>query len=230
MRTWRWASKFGAWVLIVACVGIVLSGDYQGKVMTDAQPMKMAAAEGAYETTSDFSVLTIGNQDGSEEVWAIKIPGMLGFLGNGKWGSEIKGINELKNYQVHEYTYHRKDGTQTSLQSSYQDALRQKIDANGIKLEPNIPVSYWTFRIMITLGMIGGLVGLIMLIAMRGDRNPKPHGWLTFVMICLPLLPLFGNSFGWIFSEMGRQPWIVAGVLPTTAPTPSSMVSWPSSR
>ena len=217
VRTWRWASKFGAWILIVACVGIVLSGDYQGKVMTDAQPMKMAAAEGAYETTSDFSVLTIGNQDGSEEVWAIKIPGMLGFLGNGKWGSEIKGINELKNYQVHEYTYHRKDGTQTSLQSSYQDALRQKIDANGIKLEPNIPVSYWTFRIMITLGMIGGLVGLIMLIAMRGDRNPKPHGWLTFFMICLPLLPLFGNSFGWIFSEMGRQPWIVAGVLPTTA-------------
>ena len=217
VRTWRWASKFGAWILIVACVGIVLSGDYQGKVMTDAQPMKMAAAEGAYKTTSDFSVLTIGNQDGSEEVWAIKIPGMLGFLGNGKWGSEIKGINELKNYQVHEYTYHRKDGTQTSLQSSYQDALRQKIDANGIKLEPNIPVSYWTFRIMITLGMIGGLVGLIMLIAMRGDRNPKPHGWLTFFMICLPLLPLFGNSFGWIFSEMGRQPWIVAGVLPTTA-------------
>ncbi|MBD5061336.1 cytochrome ubiquinol oxidase subunit I, partial [Xanthomonas citri pv. citri] len=40
VRTWRWASKFGAWVLIVACVGVVLSGDYQGKVMTDAQPMK----------------------------------------------------------------------------------------------------------------------------------------------------------------------------------------------
>ncbi|MGK2310380.1 cytochrome ubiquinol oxidase subunit I [Cutibacterium sp. V970] len=217
VRTWRWASKFGAWVLIVACVGIVLSGDYQGKVMTDTQPMKMAAAEGAFENTSDFSVLTIGNRDGSEEVWAIKIPGMLGFLSTGTWGEDIKGVNELKNYQVHEYTYHRRDNSQTSLQASYQDVLRQKIDANGIKLDPNVPVSYWTFRIMITLGMIGGLVGLIMLIAMRGDRNPKPHGWLTFVMICLPLLPLFGNSFGWIFSEMGRQPWLVAGVLPTTA-------------
>ncbi|MBD4652712.1 cytochrome ubiquinol oxidase subunit I, partial [Xanthomonas citri pv. citri] len=95
------------------------SGDYQGKVMTDAQPMKMAAAEAAYQNTSDFSVLTIGNKDGSEEVWALKIPGMLGFLGNGKWGSQIKGINELKSYQVHEYTYHRKDGSQTSLQTSY---------------------------------------------------------------------------------------------------------------
>ena len=217
VRTWRWASKFGAWVLIVACVGVVLSGDYQGKVMTDAQPMKMAAAEAAYQNTSDFSVLTIGNKDGSEEVWALKIPGMLGFLGNGKWGSQVKGINELKSYQVHEYTYHRKDGSQTPLQASYQNVLRQKIDANGIKLEPNVPLSYWTFRIMITLGMIGGLIGLVMLIAMRGGRNPKPHGWLTLFMIALPLLPLFAISFGWIFTEMGRQPWIVAGVLPTTA-------------
>lgn len=70
---------------------------------------------------------------------------------------------------------------------------------------------------MITLGMIGGLIGLVMLIAMRGGRNPKPHRWLTFFMIALPLLPLFAISFGWIFTEMGRQPWIVAGVLPTTA-------------
>ncbi|PZQ66832.1 MAG: cytochrome ubiquinol oxidase subunit I, partial [Cutibacterium acnes] len=93
----------------------------------------------------------------------------------------------------------------------------QKIDANGIKLEPNVPLSYWTFRIMITLGMIGGLIGVVMLIAMRGGRNPKPHRWLTFFMIALPLLPLFAISFGWIFTEMGRQPWIVAGVLPTTA-------------
>ncbi|MSS44822.1 cytochrome ubiquinol oxidase subunit I [Cutibacterium sp. WCA-380-WT-3A] len=216
-RTWRWASKFGAWVLIIAGIGVVFSGDYQGKVMTDAQPMKMAAAEGAFKNTSDFSVLTIGNKDGSEEVWALKIPGMLGFLGTGKWGEEIKGIDDLKNYQVHEYTYHRRDNSQTSLQASYQDVLRQKIDANGIKLEPNVPVSYWTFRIMITLGMIAVIVGIVMLVAMRGDRNPKPHGWLSVFMTLLPLLPLFANSFGWIFSEMGRQPWIVAGVLPTTA-------------
>ena len=142
---------------------------------------------------------------------------MLGFLANGEWGSQIKGIDGLKNYPVHEYTYHRNDGSQTSLQSSYQNVLRQKINANGIKLEPNVPLSYWTFRIMIGLGMIGTLIGVAMLIAMRGGRNPQPHKWLTSFMIALPLLPLFGISFGWIFTEMGRQPWIVAGVLPTTA-------------
>lgn len=220
-RTWRWATKFGAWVLIIAGVGIVVSGDYQGKVMTDAQPMKMAAAEGAYEQTSDFSILTIGTLDGSEEVFAIKIPGMLGFLGNGKWGSTIQGIDDLKNVDMNQYTYRRKDGTQTELQSSYQEVLTSHVAKDGIKLEPNIPVSYWTFRIMITLGMIAILAGLVMLVWLAKDRNPVHRRWLSLVLVLIPLTPLFANSFGWIFSEMGRQPWIVAGVLPTvTAASP----------
>ena len=33
--------------------------------------------------------------------------------------------------------------------------------------------------------------------------------------IALPLLPLAANSFGWIFTEMGRQPWIVFGLMQT---------------
>ena len=36
-------------------------------------------------------------------------------------------------------------------------------------------------------------------------------------MLTVVLAPLFGNSAGWIFTEMGRQPWIVAGVLPTAS-------------
>ena len=31
----------------------------------------------------------------------------------------------------------------------------------------------------------------------------------------MPLLPLLANSFGWIFTEMGRQPWIVFGEMLT---------------
>ena len=33
--------------------------------------------------------------------------------------------------------------------------------------------------------------------------------------ILLPLLPLAANSFGWIFTEMGRQPWVVFGLMTT---------------
>jgi cytochrome d ubiquinol oxidase subunit I len=37
------------------------------------------------------------------------------------------------------------------------------------------------------------------------------------VGLALPLLPLAGNSLGWLFTEMGRQPWLVFGLMPTTA-------------
>jgi cytochrome d ubiquinol oxidase subunit I len=35
------------------------------------------------------------------------------------------------------------------------------------------------------------------------------------VAILLPFLPLAANSIGWVFTEMGRQPWIVWGLMPT---------------
>ena len=215
-RTWRWATKFGAWVLIVAGVFTVISADYQGKVMTDVQPMKMASAEGAFDSTADFSLLTIGKLDGSQEIFAIKVPGLLGYLGTGKWGEPIKGINELKDVDLNEYSYHRRDGSQTSLQSSYQQVLQKHVAASGIRLQPNIPVTYWTFRIMITLGMLAILAGLVMLVWIAKGRNPAHMKWLSLVLVLVPIAPLLANSFGWIFTEMGRQPWIVAGVLPST--------------
>ena len=42
--------------------------------------------------------------------------------------------------------------------------------------------------------------------------------------VALPLLPVVANSFGWIFTEMGRQPWAVFGLM-TTATAVSPGVS-----
>ena len=95
--------------------------------------------------------------------------------------------------------------------------LREKVDANNIDLAPSIGLSYWSFRLMIGLGMAGALIGLIMLIELRGGRNPRQTGWHNFWTFVTPFLPLIGISFGWIFTEMGRQPWIVTGVLPTAS-------------
>ena len=66
--------------------------------MTDVQPMKMAAAEGLYTTESpaSFSVLTIGSLDGSREVFALKIPYLLSFLGTGDPNGTVQGINDLQ--------------------------------------------------------------------------------------------------------------------------------------
>jgi cytochrome d ubiquinol oxidase subunit I len=188
----RTAFRLGAVTLLVAGLGTIVSGDYQGKVMTEVQPMKMAAAEGLYETSepAPFSLLTIGTLDGSKEVYKLEIPRLLSYLGTGSFDGKVEGINTLQS--EYEKTYGPGD------------------------YSPNIPISYWTFRIMITLGGLAMAAGVWMLWATRRSRAPAGK-WLLRTAIVLPLLPLFANSFGWIFTEMGRQPWIVFGLMPTSA-------------
>jgi cytochrome d ubiquinol oxidase subunit I len=44
-----------------------------------------------------------------------------------------------------------------------------------------------------------------------GPRAPAPPRWLWTALIWTALFPVLGNSFGWIFTEMARQPWVVYG-------------------
>ena len=90
---YRKATRFGAIFALVASLGVVVTGDTQGKIMTEVQPMKMAAAEGLYETTSNapFSVLSIGSLDGSEATRIIEIPGLLSFLATGTLRRDGRG-------------------------------------------------------------------------------------------------------------------------------------------
>jgi cytochrome d ubiquinol oxidase subunit I len=80
---------------------------------------------------------------------------------------------------------------------------------------PNIPVAYWTFRLMMGLGFLSMAIGLFVLWITRKDGLPKAGKLWTGLMFAAPLSSLFAISFGWIFTEMGRQPFIVFGVLPT---------------
>ncbi|MDX6253000.1 MAG: cytochrome bd ubiquinol oxidase subunit [Kribbellaceae bacterium] len=187
----RTALRLGAVVVIVAGAGVALSGDQQGKVMTQVQPMKMAAAEALYETEkpASFSIFTIGTLDGSREVFSVKVPYLLSFLATGHFDGEVKGINTL------------------------QQAYEQLYGPGSYK--PNIPLAYWTFRLMIGVGMASTAIAIWLLWATRRGRAPTK--WLVRTAVLLPLLPLFANSFGWIFTETGRQPWLVFGLLPTAS-------------
>src|SRR4029079_1620391 len=133
------AVRTGAAVLLAAGLGVAITGDTQGKIMTEVQPMKMAAAEGLYETESSagFSVFTIGSLDGSEEKFAIKIPGLLSFLATGSFDGEVEGINQLRDQ--YEKTYGQDPGASYYTAGDY---------------VPIIPVTYWAFRLMIGLGML----------------------------------------------------------------------------
>jgi cytochrome d ubiquinol oxidase subunit I len=202
------AVRTGAAVLLAAGLGVAISGDAQGKVMTDVQPMKMAAAEGLYDTekSAGFSLLTIGSLDGSHEKFAIKIPGLLSFLGTGHTGGTVQGINQLR--EQYQETYGQDPGATYYSPGDY---------------TPVIWLTYWTFRIMIGMGLLAAAIAAWILVGTRRGRVPQGR-LVLWAAIALPFLPLFANSFGWIFTEIGRQPWAVFGLM-TTAQSVSPGVS-----
>ena len=179
-------------MVLVAATGVALSGDRQAKVMTEVQPMKMAAAEALYESkeSAGFSIFTVGTLEGKDEVFSLRIPGLLSFLGKGSFSAPIEGVNDIQ------ATYAAKYGP-----GDY---------------TPNIPLTYWTFRLMMGVGMSSALAAVWVLWSFRKGRLPR-NRWCGRLALLLPLTPLFGNAFGWIFTEMGRQPWIVFGLMPTSA-------------
>jgi cytochrome bd ubiquinol oxidase subunit I len=198
-QTFRHGVRTGATVLLVAGLGVAFTGDVSGKVMTDVQPMKMAAAEALYDTQScaPFSVLTVGNLNGSQHTDVIQIPCLLSFLGTGHFNGTIRGIDDLR--AEYKATYGQDPGQPYYSPGDY---------------TPIIPVTYWTFRLMIGLGLLTAAAALLILFATRKGRAPTSRWWVR-LGILLPLLPVAANSFGWIFTEMGRQPWVVFGLMTT---------------
>ena len=212
----RFAATFAAIAMMVSGVGLVITGDESGKIMTQVQPMKMAAAEALYETAGSdgsgapFSILTIGTLDGSRPLFAIEVPNVLSFLATGTWDGKVQGINELKAAHA--------EGRLVDPSNELQQAYAEHMRAWGVETAtPIIPVTYWSFRLMIGLGMAAIGVAVLVLWFLRKGKLPPNHIIWTLLMVAMTLGPLFSNSFGWIFTEIGSQPWLVSGVLPTMA-------------
>ena len=186
----RGTLKLGLVTMLISIVMVSVSGDITARIMTEQQPMKMAAAEALYDTTESapFSVFTIGTLDGSRSVFQIDIPSVLSFMSTGNFNGVVEGVNDLEAKYDQEFG----PGDYT----------------------PNIPLAYWSFRLMIGFGFLGALFALLALWQMR--RGGTPHGrWFAPAMISLPFIPLLANSFGWIFTETARQPWAVFGLIRT---------------
>jgi len=185
----RTALRFGLIVNVIAFVGVALSGDQLSLVMVETQPMKMAAAEALYQTTAgaSFSIFTWGTPDGSSELFSIRVPYLLSILSTHDPMGTVEGINDL--------------------QAQYQTEFGPG------DYTPIIWITYWSFRWMIGLGALSALVSLVGLWLTRGGRTPS--GWAWKVAIWAAPLPLLASLVGWTFTEMGRQPWIVFGLMRT---------------
>jgi len=182
----RESLKMGCVVAVLFGVLVTLTGDMQAKVMTDVQPMKMAAAEAIWDTQApaSFSVFTLGTPDGEHELFSVRIPYLLSYLAEGDFTAEVEGIRDVQ-----------RDSEERFGPGDYR---------------PIIPVTYWSFRYMIGFGIVTILLGLVGLWMLRGGRLPENVWYYRLAMWTIPF-PLIANSFGWLFTEMGRQPWVVYG-------------------
>ncbi|WP_080795499.1 cytochrome ubiquinol oxidase subunit I [Corynebacterium pacaense] len=179
----------GWWTTVISSVALFITGDIQAKLMFVQQPMKMASAESLCHTQTDpaFSILTIGTHNNCESViHLLEVPWVLPFLAQGKFtGVTLEGVLDL----------------QEKAEALYGPG----------NYAPNLFVTYWSFRAMIGL-MLGSLaIAAIAWLLLRGKRTPggRIATWFAYGSLAAIPFPFLANSAGWIFTEMGRQPWVV---------------------
>ena len=92
---------------------------------------------------------------------------------------------------------------------------------------PNAPVLFWTFRLMVGIGLVMVAIGLVSLWLRWRDRLYDQRWFLRVCTLASPL-GFFAVTFGWITTEHGRQPWVIYGQLRTAdalSPVPAGSLA-----
>jgi cytochrome d ubiquinol oxidase subunit I len=181
--------RLAAVVAIIGAVMVGLIGHQQAQYMVRTQPMKMAAAEALYnsEDPAGLSLLTITKPGSQDLLVDIRIPRMLSLLSYNRLSGEVQGINQL----------------QAQYEAQY----------GAGNFVPIVPITYWSFRVMVGAGVLMiGLAAWALILALRKRFTPGIFlRWLPLAVA----LPYLANSAGWLLTELGRQPWIVVGLMKT---------------
>jgi cytochrome d ubiquinol oxidase subunit I len=193
--------------LIVAVPATLLQlvvGNRFGAAVTSAQSMKIAASEAQWNTCQpcSFSLFQIGGftKDDPTPSFSIQVPRLLSYMATGSFDGKVQGLNQL----------------QAQEESAY----------GAGNYMPNIRVVYWSMRVMAYAGM------LMFLVAVLGAwlywrKKLERARWFQRTAIAAIAFPYIAATAGWLLTEMGRQPWIVQGLLLTSkANSPSVSTTW----
>ena len=193
-------------VLALSGVLTLVVGHFNGVLMTEQQPMKMAAADAVFETEDGvgLSLFATGDMKSNPEGVNrnIQVPNLLSFIMTGKPQSEVEGVNNLN------------------------EEYQQKYGPG--EYAPIVAVAYWSWRVMLGCGFLLAIFGVIGWYLARKDRLEQSTRFLK-VAVPTAFLPFVASAAGWIFAEMGRQPWVVFGLLKTefgVSPNVSSTEVW----
>ena len=188
----RRALKVAIPVVAVASLATAAVGHFNGVLMTEQQPMKMAAADAVFETKegAGLSLFATGDLESNPEGLNrnIEIPNALSFMATLDPNGKVEGINDIN--------------------AEYQERYGPG------EYAPVVAVAYWSWRVMLGAGVASLLLGLGAWWKLRkGTLESSP--WMLKLLVAGAALPFLANSAGWIFTEMGRQPWVVFGLLQT---------------
>jgi cytochrome d ubiquinol oxidase subunit I len=192
VEVFRHAAKLALIVLVpVSAVNLAL-GSHLGVVVTDYQPMKIAATEALWDTEQPaaFSVFQIGgfSEDDQTPSFDIEIPRLLSVLATGSLDGEVQGMNELQSQYEQQY-------------------------GPGDYIPP-VEAAYWSMRVMAYLGTLVFLVAAVGAFLLWRGRLERTR-WFLWAGVVSIAFPYLAALAGWVLSEVGRQPWIVQGLLKT---------------
>lgn len=178
----------------------ILVGDMHGLNTLEYQPQKVAAMEGNWDTQSNVPLLlfAIPDDEARENKFEIGIPNMASIILKHKAEGVVPGLNDF-------------------------------VTDDGEIMHPRVAPVFWSFRVMVGTGMlmlvISWAASVMMLRKRRGvDGLPKP---MLYALIGMSFSGWLATLAGWYTTEIGRQPWLVQGVLSTkaaVADVPSPMV------
>jgi cytochrome d ubiquinol oxidase subunit I len=181
----------------------LIVGNRFGEAVTSAQSMKIAASEAQWDTCQpcSFSLFQIGGftEDDQTPSFSIQVPRLLSYMATGSFKGEVKGLTEL--------------------QSQEESAFGPG------NYMPNVRVIYWSMRVMAYTGMLMFLVAAVGAWLYR-KRKLEQARWFLWAAVVSIALPYVAATAGWVLTEMGRQPWIVQGLLKTEDAVSPTVSAW----
>jgi cytochrome d ubiquinol oxidase subunit I len=199
----RRAAKLALIVLVPVSALNLWFGSNFGIVVTEQQPMKIAAVEAQWQTCSHcaFSLFQIGGFTRSDETpsFEVSVPGLLSFLATGSFDGTVQGLTALQSQEA----------------SSY----------GAGNYVPPVEAVYWSMRVMAYLGTLLLLVAVVGAYLYRRGRLEQRR-WFQWTAVVAISFPFLASLAGWLLTELGRQPWIVFGLLRTADATSPSVGAW----
>jgi len=179
----------------------ILAGDFHGLNTLEHQPQKVAAMEGNWDTGPNTPLVLFGIPDEQTRStdFEISIPNGASLILKHSADGVVPGLNDF-------------------------------IAEDGTVQHPPVAPVFFSFRIMVATGMAMLLLSWTAVVFMARKRRgieglPRPLLW---AMVPMAVSGWIATLAGWYTTEIGRQPWLVQGVLTTeaaVADVPAPMVA-----